>query len=253
MKISIITVTYNSAKTLRDTFESVLRQTYPDYEYLVIDGASKDSTIEIIKEYEPKFKGKMKWISEPDKGIYDAMNKGLDKCTGDIVGILNSDDFLSKDTIFEIIAEQFATNDIDAIYGNIKFVDNDNLGRDTRFFSAKRFRPWQFHLGMMPPHASFYVKTLSLGTARYDVTYKIAADLKLIMYLMLTKRIKTKFVDEVIVTMRQGGVSTRSLNGKVILNKESIRACRENGYHSDYLLLLFKYIIKFSNTYILKR
>ena len=121
MKISILTATYNSAKTLRDTMESVLRQNYKEYEYIIIDGASRDATLDIVKEYEPKFEGRLKYTSESDKGMYDAMNKGIKMATGDIIGILNSDDFYTADDALQRIAEAFEHNDIDATYGDIHY------------------------------------------------------------------------------------------------------------------------------------
>ena len=140
MKISIITVTYNSSKTLADTINSVLLQSHTDFEYIIIDGKSTDETLNIIEKYEPEFKGKLKWISEQDHGIYDAMNKGIKIATGDIIGILNSDDFFSKSNILEIINATF-NNDrqIDAIYGDVHFVNPENLKKCTRYYSSKIF------------------------------------------------------------------------------------------------------------------
>ena len=139
MKLSIITVTYNSGKTLRDTLESVLSQTYTDYEYIIVDGASKDNTIDIVKEYKPKFEGHMRWISEPDKGLYDAINKGIKMATGDIVGIINSDDFYHKNDIFNQIISAFEDNQIEAIYGDVRFVNDNNLDKTVRYYSSKKF------------------------------------------------------------------------------------------------------------------
>ena len=134
MKISLITTTYNSAETLRSTFDSVLSQTYTNIEYLVIDGASKDKTVDIIKEYEPKFEGRLKYVSEPDKGIYDAMNKGIRMATGEVVGILNSDDFFTSDDVIACVAEAFSGDDsLDAVYGDIHFVKDGDLGKCTRY------------------------------------------------------------------------------------------------------------------------
>ena len=131
MTISVITVTYNSSATIRDTFESVLKQDYSDYEYLVIDGGSKDLTVDIIKEFEPKFKGRMKWISEKDNGMYDGINKGIRMATGDVVGIINSDDFYHKSGIFGIINKAFTDcKDIQAIYGDVRFVNQDDFDDD---------------------------------------------------------------------------------------------------------------------------
>ena len=126
MRITIITTTFNSGKTIRDTVESVFRQTYKDIEYLIIDGASKDATLDIIKEYEPKFGGRMRYISEPDRGIYDAMNKGLRMATGDVVGFLNSDDFYTSPAVLERVVQDFSKNEIDAVYGDVHYINPDN-------------------------------------------------------------------------------------------------------------------------------
>ena len=147
MTISIITATYNSANTLRDTFESVLSQSYQDIEYIVIDGNSTDGTVDLIKEFEPKFNGKLRWISEPDKGLYDAMNKGLKMATGDVVGILNSDDFYSSHDVLQIISSNIS--DVDAVYGDIHYVDPGNLNKPVRFYSSKNFRRWKMIMGFM--------------------------------------------------------------------------------------------------------
>ena len=135
MKISILTATYNSDKTLRDTIKSVLRQSYREFEYILIDGGSKDNTVDIIKEYEPQFEGRLKYISERDDGIYDAMNKGIRMSTGDVVGILNSDDFYTSDDALQKIADAFEKNDIDATYGDIHFVNDDDLTKMVRYYS----------------------------------------------------------------------------------------------------------------------
>ena len=140
MTISIITATYNSAATLRSTFDSILQQTYRDIDYIVIDGGSTDGTIDIIREYEPRFGRLIRWISEPDHGIYDAMNKGIRMAKGDVVGILNSDDFFSSDDILATVASNIT--DVDAVYADIHFVRPDNLSRCVRHYSSKNFQPW---------------------------------------------------------------------------------------------------------------
>lgn len=157
MKITIITVTFNSGETVRDTIESVLKQEYLNYEYLVIDGGSKDNTVDIVKEYEPQFGGRMKWISEKDKGMYDGINKGIRMATGEVVGIINSDVFYHRSDIFNIIAKSFEENkDIQAIYGDVRFVHPDNLEKTVRYYSSKHWKPWRFRFGFMPAHPTFF-------------------------------------------------------------------------------------------------
>lgn len=157
MKVSIVTVTFNSAKTLRDTIESILMQDYADWEYIIVDGLSKDETVSIIKGYEPKFNGRMKWISEKDRGLYDAMNKGIKMASGDIVGIINSDDFFHRSDVISKVAEAFnLNNNIEAVYGDVRFVNENNLEKTVRYYSSKNFKPWRFRFGFMPAHPSFY-------------------------------------------------------------------------------------------------
>ncbi len=148
MKISVITATYNSGLTLRDSIESVLKQYYEDYEHIIVDGGSKDNTLDIIREYEPQYKGKLKWISEPDKGIYDAMNKGITLASGDIVGILNSDDFYADSYVLEKIAGGFeGTESVEVVYGDLEFVDSSKTDRIVRNWKGSQYEPGAFSKG----------------------------------------------------------------------------------------------------------
>ncbi|MCF5518200.1 glycosyltransferase family 2 protein, partial [Pseudomonas sp. PA-3-6E] len=150
MKISIVTVSYNSATTIRDTIESVLSQDYENIEYIIVDGASKDSTMEIVNEYADKIS---KVVSEPDKGIYDAMNKGISLATGDVIGILNSDDFYESNQAISSVVEKFsAAPESQVVFGDIVFVNADDLDTVTRFYGAEHFRAWKLRFGWMPPH-----------------------------------------------------------------------------------------------------
>ena len=162
MKVSIITAAYNAEKTIEDTIKSILKQSYTDIEYIIVDGCSKDRTVDIIKKYEPEFKGRLKWISEKDKGIYDAMNKGIRMATGDIIGILNSDDFFTSDDIISTVNETFEKHNPDAIYGDIHFVNDSNLNKTVRYYSSKIFRRGLMRFGFIPAHPSFYIKRESI-------------------------------------------------------------------------------------------
>lgn len=246
MKISLITVTFNSAKTLEDTISSVLKQTCENYEYIVVDGGSSDNTLDIIKEYEPKFNGKMRWISEKDKGMYDAMNKGIKMATGDIVGIINSDDFYHRDDIFQIINDSFIKSpEIQAIYGDVRFVRPENLHHTIRYYSSKRFKPYKFRLGFMPAHPSFFTYKENFekyGYYQYD--YYIAADFELLTRFLYSNNLKTKYIPVDFLKMRTGGRSTNGLKATYILNKEIVRACKENGIWTCMPILFMKYFIK---------
>ena len=246
IKVSIITVTYNSEATVRDTLESVLKQQYLDFEYLVIDGGSKDNTVDIIKEYEPKFGGRMKWISEKDKGMYDGINKGIRMATGDVVGIINSDDFYHRTDIFDIINKAFEEDkDIQAIYGDVRFVHPDNLEKTVRYYSCKHWKPWRFRFGFMPAHPTFFTYKENFekyGYYQYD--YHIAADYELLIRHMYTNKVPAKYVPVDFMKMRTGGRSTNGLKANVLLNKEIVRACKENGIWTCMPLLFMKYFIK---------
>jgi glycosyltransferase involved in cell wall biosynthesis len=246
MKISVITVTYNSAATVRDTIESVLSQKYQDYEYLVIDGGSKDNTVDIIKEYEPKFEGRMRWISEKDKGMYDGINKGIRMATGDVVGIINSDDFYHRTDIFDVIAKSFEENlGIQAIYGDVRFVNPDNLEKTVRYYSSKHWKPWRFRFGFMPAHPTFFTYKENFekyGYYQYD--YHIAADYELLIRHLYTNHVPAKYIPIDFMKMRTGGRSTNGLKANVLLNKEIVRACKENGIWTCMPLLFMKYFIK---------
>ena len=246
MKISVITVTFNSATTVRDTIESVLRQEYQDYEYLVIDGGSKDNTIDIVKEYEPKFGGRMRWISEKDKGMYDGINKGIRMATGDVVGIINSDDFYHRTDIFSIISKSFEENPgVQAIYGDVRFVKPDNLDKTVRYYSCKHWRPWRFRFGFMPAHPTFFTYKENFekyGYYQYD--YHIAADYELLVRHLYTYEVPSKYVPVDFMKMRTGGRSTNGWKANVLLNREIVRACEENGIWTCMPLLFLKYFIK---------
>lgn len=243
MKISIITATYNSASTLRDTLDSILIQTNKDYEVIVVDGKSKDNTLDIVKEYEKKFDGRMRWISEPDRGIYDAMNKGITMATGDVIGILNSDDFFTSDDVIETVVKEI--KEVDAVYGDIHFVKPENLTKCVRYYSSNNFRPWRMRFGFMPAHPSFYArKEVFEKYGLYSLEYKIAADYDMMVRLFCKHKISYKYIKKDFVTMRTGGMSTNSISHRLLLTKEDAMACRKHGLYSNVLLCSFKYITK---------
>ena len=244
MKISIITATYNSGRTLRHTIESVLRQTYQDIEYLIVDGCSKDDTLEIVKDYESKFGDKMRWISEPDNGIYDAMNKGLRMATGDVVGILNSDDFYTSDDIVETIAANMS-DEVDAVYGDIHFVEDANLDKCVRYYTSKYFRPWQMRFGFMPAHPSFYCRrSVYEKYGRFDSTMGIAADFENLLRLIFINKIKIRYINKDFVTMRTGGASNSNVRSRITLINEDVKACRDNGIYTNGFLISLKFLYK---------
>jgi glycosyltransferase involved in cell wall biosynthesis len=241
MKISIITVTYNSAATLKDTLRSVQEQDHPDIEHILVDGASRDATVDIIKSY-PHV---AKWVSEKDSGLYDAINKGINMATGDVVGILNSDDFFPQTDVISLIAKTFEEKKCDAVYGDIAFVRPERLDKIIRLYSSRKFTPKRFAYGYMPAHPSFYVRKAcydSMGLYKYD--YKIAADYELLMRFIYKHGISHAYIPEILVYMRTGGVSNKNILSRYTLNKEIIRACKENGVTTNMAILSFKYLNK---------
>lgn len=245
MKISIITVTYNSSTTVADTIESVLSQNYPDIEYIVVDGLSKDGTVDIIKEYEPRFKGRMRWISEKDKGIYDAMNKGIRMATGDVVGIINSDDFYHRNDVISQIALGFKNTNVQATFADIRFVHPNNLDKTVRYYSSKNFSPKRFRFGFMPAHPTFFTYKKNFERyGYYQTDYKIAADYELLIRFLYTNNLEYKYLPIDVMKMRTGGMSTASWKSNLLLNKEIIRGCKENGIYTNLFILSLKYFVK---------
>ncbi len=210
----------------------------------MVDGGSSDGTIDLIKEYQPKFNGRMKWISEPDQGLYDALNKGIRMATGDVVGILNADDFFRHEKVLEEVAKSF-NDGVDAVYADIRFVKGDNLDEVTRYYSAKRWKPWMLRWGYMPPHPTFYCrreKYEELGF--YKLDYKIAADYELLIRFLRKGGLRTKYINDALIDMRLGGLSTNGISSTITLNREIVRGNRENGIYTNMLMLCFKYIFK---------
>lgn len=245
MKISIITATYNSGTTVRDTMESVLRQSYADFEHIIVDGGSKDNTLDIVREMEPRYNGRLRYISEKDRGIYDAMNKGIAMATGDVVGILNSDDFYTSDCVLENIVERFDSPDIDAVYGDIHFVKDDNLSKCVRYYSSKSFKPWKMRLGFMPAHPSFYCrKDVYEKYGSFDINYKIGADFENLVRLIYINKIKTSYIPMDCVTMRTGGASTSGISSHNQISRDMVSALRKNGVKSNGFMISLRYPVK---------
>lgn len=212
MKVSVITATWNSAATLRDTIESVLAQTYPDIEHIIVDGGSTDGTIQLVREYEPRYNGRLRYVSEPDRGIYDAMNKGIGMATGEVVGILNSDDFYTSSDVVETLAGELAGSHADAVFGDIHFVEGEDLDKCVRYYSSAGFRRWKMLLGFMPAHPSFYCrKEVYSRFGLFSTSYKVAADFENLLRLIYVGKISIKYVPKDCVTMRTGGASTSGL------------------------------------------
>lgn len=237
MKVSIITVCYNSEKTIEDTLKSIQSQTFPDIEHIVIDGLSKDSTNTIIGKYSDNVSVH---ISEKDNGLYDAMNKGISLATGDIVGILNSDDvFASENSVSKLISG-FESSDIDAVYSDLVHVSEFNLNKVTRLYSSKIFNKFLIRFGIMLPHPTFYVrKAVYDQFGLYKINYRAAADFELITR-FIAHDITLKRVPAITIKMREGGVSSSGFSGRVQQSFEIVRACKENDIYTNILFVMLK-------------
>lgn len=246
MKISIITTSYNSERTLRDTMDSVLRQGYTDYEYIVVDGASKDGTVDLIREYEPRFEGRMRWVSESDRGIYDAMNKGIAMATGDVVGLLNSDDFYTSDDILATVACEFSKSaTLDAVYGDVHYVDEADATKVVRYYSSNNFTPKRMLMGYMPAHPSFYVRRECYKKfGSFDTSFRVAADFENILRLIYVNKIRTRYIAKDFVTMRMGGASSSGISSYLRIAADHFGAFKKNHLEPSYVLYFLRYVKK---------
>ena len=249
IKISVITATFNLIKNGREGFfrqmvESVQRQTWRNVEHLIVDGGSSDGTVQMLEELASA--GKIRYISELDKGIYDAMNKGIRMATGDVVGILNSDDFFTGKDVLAQVVRAFETDDrLAAVYGDVHFVHPDKLDKCVRYYSSKVFKRKLMRFGFMPAHPSFYLRRKYFGKfGCYKTDYRIAADFEFLLRVIYKGNISIKYLPIDMVTMRMGGVSTSGVVSHKWIMKEHLRAFRENGIYTNVFLLGIRYIYK---------
>ena len=239
MMISVITVCWNSESTIADTLQTVARQTYPDVEHVIVDGASRDGTVALARKLaRPGYVLQ----SEPDKGIYDAMNKGLRLATGDVIGFLNADDMFIHDQVLERIAGALQAAPLDAVYGDVEFVHPDDLTKAVRRYRSGRFSPARIARGLMPAHPTLYLRReLFERFGHFKTNYRIAGDFELVARMFRDGQVRYEYLPEVLVRMRTGGVSTSGLRNSLLLNREVLRACAENGIATSWPRLLSKY------------
>lgn len=226
--------------------QSVLGQTYKDVEYIIVDGGSDDGTMEIVKEFEPRFEGRLRWVSERDRGIYDAMNKGIRMATGDVVGILNSDDFFAADDILEKVNAEFETyDDIDGVYGDVIYVDNKDVTKIVRRYSSAKFTRKKIIYGMMPAHPSFYAKKSCFEKyGYYNIDYKITADYDMFVRFVWVEDIAIKYIPVDFVVMRTGGASSSGMMTHKTIMREHIASVRAHGVPSNFFLQSLRYFGK---------
>jgi glycosyltransferase involved in cell wall biosynthesis len=248
MKISIITITYNSAETVEDTIQSVLSQDYPNIEYIIVDGASKDGTMDIINRYRDRISA---IHSGPDKGIYDAMNKGVQLATGDVVGILNSDDFYADAHVISDIVASFNAQQSDAVYADLVYVDRNDTSRVLRTWISGSYRQGQFLSGWMPPHPTFFVRKKKYDAyGLYSLQLRSAADYELMLRFMHKHAISVNYLPRIITKMRAGGQSNVSFKNRWKANREDRLAWKMNGLQPGVFTLLRKPLSKVKQYFI---
>lgn len=238
MKISIVTPAFNSAKTIQHTIESVARQTYPDVEYIIVDGGSKDATAKIVAQYNNVVD---LFISEPDRGVYDAMNKGIRMASGDVVAILNSDDFYTHSRVLEQIAAAFRQSGVDSVYGDLQYVNHYHPNQIVRHWESGGFVRESFLAGWMPPHPTFFVKkSVYQRYGLFNLSLKSSADYELMLRFLYKYRISTSYVQDVLVRMRTGGMSNASWLNRWRANQEDRMAWRINGLKPRFYTTILK-------------
>lgn len=236
--ISLITVARNARDTIEETIRSVADQDFSDFEYLVIDGASTDGTVDVIKANAHVIDH---WISEADRGIYDAMNKGIRLARGRYIGLLNADDMLSGPGVLSQIADRISESGADAVFSCLDIVDRQSSDKVLRRYRISYVSDNLLRIGIMPPHPTFYCRKSVFDRAGlYRTDYRIAADFEMMVRLFVTERISWSFIDFVSVVMRSGGVSNSGIRNRIRLNLEIVRACRENHLYTNVLIILFK-------------
>jgi glycosyltransferase len=242
MKITVVTAVLNNKVFFESCINSVLKQTYPDKESIIVDGGSIDGTVDIIKKYEDRITS---WISEPDNGIYDALNKGLKLSSGDIVGILNADDIYAHNKVLETVVSHMTENKVDSCYGNLLYVDRKNLHKTIRYWKSDIYKEGLFYKGWMPPHPTFFVKREMYEKYGYfNTDFKIAADYELMLRLIEKHKISTCYIPEVLVKMRMGGMSNRSLKNLFIKSSEDYKAWKINNLNGGIYTILLKNLCK---------
>lgn len=246
--ISIITACYNSAKTIEDTIRSVAEQDYPYVEYIVIDGKSTDGTVEIIKKYQDEISY---WVSEKDNGIFDAFNKGIMQSSGDIVGILNSDDFYAHSGVLSSVAREFIRQKTDSVYGDLVYVDSQNPDRIVRYWRSKAYRRILFRFGWMPAHPTFFCKRdLYRKYGLFNTWMKISNDYEILLRFLYKFRAASVHIPEVLVKMRTGGNSNGSVMKRIVANREDRQSWVINGLKPPLLTIYLKPLLKIGQFFV---
>lgn len=242
MKISVITACYNSSETIGDTLRSVTEQDYADIEYIVVDGASSDDT---LKKIEP-FRGKIaKLVSEKDKGIYDALNKGIALASGEVIAILHADDVYANASVLSQVMQVFAEKKCGAVYGDLQYVDRSDMNKVVRNWKSGNYSPGIFRKGWMPPHPAFFLRReYYTRYGNFDTSFRTAADYELMLRMLEKNKVSVSYLPQLLVKMRVGGVSNVSLKNRIKANREDRRAWKVNGLKPGLFTLIRKPLSK---------
>jgi len=247
VKISIITVVWNNRETIKDSINSVLNQTYADIEYIVVDGSSSDGTIDIVQGYEDRISH---FISEPDEGLYDALNKGIELASGDVIGILHSDDLFYDKFVVSDMMEKMSVKNSEIVFSDMVIVDS-SMKKVLRYYMASYFSPWMFKIGWMPPHPTCFIKkSLFDEFGLYSLDYKVASDFDFLVRIFYGRDISWTYLDRVTVKMRQGGVSNAGFSSKKIIAKEISQSLRSNNVWSLPVFQLARYFIRLLELFV---
>ena len=253
MKISIITVTFNSAKYLEDCIASVIEQKHNNIEHIIIDGGSTDETLSIIKKYEHHL---AYWVSEQDNGMYDAINKGLQLATGDVVGMLHSDDILASPDVISSIVESFENNNVDSIYGDLVYVKPDSINQVLRVWKGYNYKRSKFKYGWMPAHPTFYIKKSIVDKyGGYETHYYTASDYEFMARYLYRHKVSCYYLPKLIVRMRNGGASNSSIYSRLRANRRDFLAMKNNKIPFPLMASVLKPVRKlpqFSTSFIHK-
>jgi glycosyltransferase involved in cell wall biosynthesis len=239
MKISIITVVFNGEASIARAIESVLDQKNVEIEYIVIDGASQDRTLEVIAPYKAKLSC---LLSEKDTGIYDAMNKGIKLATGDVIGFLNADDFYSNSLVLSDVIAEFIDPSVDAVYGDLEYFRALRPSKIVRTYRSNQFHSAQLKRGLMPAHPTLFLrKNVYERFGLFDSSYKIAGDFEFVVRIFKDESLSFRYIPQKMVKMQMGGISTMGLSSTILLLNENIRACLKNGISTNYYYVLSRY------------
>ena len=242
MKVSIITTVLSNRKYLSDAIESVLNQVHKDIEYIIVDGGSKDGTVELVRSYENKVS---KFLTEPDEGMYDALNKGIQMATGDIIALINSDDFYVNRFVISQVVEAFEEHQCDAVYSNLYYISNSDKDKIIRTWDAGQYHNDSFYKGWMPPHPAFFVRReVYLKYGSFTTLLKFSADYELMLRFILKHKIKIHYLPKFFIKMRVGGTSNRSISNRLKANIEDRKAWKINKIKPRFFTLMLKPFLK---------